>query len=175
MKIIYDSVLHNSIEIDTDNTEYPQDTMNPTKLLLNAFAAFTLFFVQVDSMAIQQKHHKTVSAIKSPTTTALATLHISSSAHTSRPNTVATTSWDPNGPIPTYSTHVAPAWTGKMTTLSNGFVVPDTSSGRNIPYECSDQWDYDHPGKCVVGVGVPADYGWGDCKPKWCHKYYARV
>ncbi|KAK3667637.1 hypothetical protein LTR22_001452 [Elasticomyces elasticus] len=192
MKIIHDGVLHNSIEIDTDNTEYPQDTMNPTKLLLNAFAAFTLFFVQVDSMAIQQKHHKTVSAITSPTTTAsatlhspspkqspattaLATLHISSSAHTSRPNTVATTFWDPNGPIPTYSTHVAPAWTGKMTTLSNGFVVPDTPSGRNIPYECSDQWDYDHPGKCVVGVGVPADYGWGDCKPKWCHKYYARV
>ncbi|KAK5687341.1 hypothetical protein LTS10_001479 [Elasticomyces elasticus] len=162
--------------------------MNATKLLLNALAACALFFVQVDSMAIQQKHHTTVSATTSPTTTALATLHspspeqspattalatlhISSSVHTSQPKTVATTSWDPNGPIPTYSTNVPPAWTGKMTTLSNGFVVPDRPSGPDIPYRCSDKWVYDHPGKCTGGVGMPPEYGWFDCKPKWCHKY----
>ncbi|TKA42091.1 hypothetical protein B0A54_07178 [Friedmanniomyces endolithicus] len=77
-------------------------------------------------------------------TTPFATMHITTSRHPTTSSPSITSTWDPNGPQPTYE--VPSTRPGYFTTNAEGFMIPKAQ--HTVPYECSDQWKLDHPGKC---------------------------
>ncbi|KAK0861380.1 hypothetical protein LTS02_007867 [Friedmanniomyces endolithicus] len=95
-------------------------------------------------------------------TTPFATMHITTSRRPTTTSASITSTWDPNGRQPTYE--VPSTKPGYFTTNAEGFMIPKAQ--HTVPYECSDQWKLDHPGRCFGGTNAGID-----CMPTQCAQY----
>ncbi|KAK0272113.1 hypothetical protein LTR91_015692 [Friedmanniomyces endolithicus] len=99
---------------------------------------------------------------KRAATTPFATLHITTSRRPATTSALITSTWDPNGPQPTYD--VPSIRPGYFRTNAEGFRI--LKAQHTVPYECADQWKLDHPGRCFGGTNAGID-----CMPTQCAQY----